>query len=143
MTEPPEPASPQRHRRESIVFEPELAEGSLLVQGYGPGVIRVGGQAFQHPILVMARAVLEIEAAALADMSQSRPEAWFPEGEIPEILFLGTGARMALPPAALRERCQALGLALEPMDTGAAARTYNVLLIEGRRVAALLFPLAD
>ena len=59
---------------------------------------------------------------------------------VPEILLLGTGSRTAfiLPSvkAAIREK----GPVMDIMDTGAACRTYNVLLAEGRRVAAALLP---
>ena len=54
-----------------------------------------------------------------------------------EILLLGSGT-VALPAPEIREWCKAMGIGLEVMSTGAACRTYNVLLAEGRKVAALL-----
>ena len=47
---------------------------------------------------------------------------------------------MLLVPAALRQGLRQAGIVVEPMDTGAACRTYNVLMAEGRRVAAALIP---
>ena len=58
-------------------------------------------------------------------------------GEV-EILLLGCGPRMAPVPRPLRETLRAAGIVIEAMDTGAACRTYNVLMSEGRRVAAAL-----
>ncbi len=58
-----------------------------------------------------------------------------------EILMLGCGGRFAMVPAELRQALRAEGIALEAMDTGAACRTYNVLLAEDRRVAAALIAL--
>jgi uncharacterized protein len=55
-----------------------------------------------------------------------------------EFLLLGLGARNALPPRAVREALQRAGIGLEFMDTPAAARLYNVLTAEGRRIAAAL-----
>ena len=55
-----------------------------------------------------------------------------------EFLLLGVGARNAQPPRAIREALLAAGMGLEFMDTPAAARLYNVLTSEGRRVAAAL-----
>ena len=55
-----------------------------------------------------------------------------------EILLLGCGVRAAAVPAAVRARLKEHGIVVEPMDTGAACRTYNVLIAEGRRVAAAL-----
>lgn len=56
----------------------------------------------------------------------------------PEILILGTGARLEWPGGELRRAARAAGIALEAMDSGAAARTWNLLVAEGRRVAALI-----
>jgi len=55
-----------------------------------------------------------------------------------DLLLLGCGARMAMVPAALRQQLRDAGVVIEAMDTGAACRTYNVLMADGRRVAAAL-----
>ena len=55
-----------------------------------------------------------------------------------EFLLLGVGARNAQPPRAIREALLAAGIGLEFMDTPAAAKLYNVLTSEGRRIAAAL-----
>ena len=54
------------------------------------------------------------------------------------VLLLGVGRTMALPPLDVRRAFIDANIGLEAMDTGAAARTYNVLLAEGRPVAAAL-----
>jgi len=53
-------------------------------------------------------------------------------------LLLGTGASQVFPPIEVRRAFLDANVGLEPMDTGAACRTYNVLLGEGRPVAAAL-----
>lgn len=55
-----------------------------------------------------------------------------------EFVLLGSGATQTLPPKAIREGLRAAGIGLEFMSTESAARTYNVLASEGRRVAAAL-----
>ena len=55
-----------------------------------------------------------------------------------EFVLLGTGSVQALPPKGLREALRAAGIGLEFMSTESAARTYNVLVTEGRRIAAAL-----
>jgi uncharacterized protein len=55
-----------------------------------------------------------------------------------EFVLLGVGARPLPPPPAVRQTLQAAGIGLEVMDTPAAARTYNVLAAEGRRLACAL-----
>ena len=58
-----------------------------------------------------------------------------------ELLVLGCGARSIFVPPDLRPALKGAGMALEVVDTGSACRIYNVLLAEGRRVAAALIPL--
>jgi len=57
-----------------------------------------------------------------------------------QILLLGLGSGTAAVDGSLRARLRAAGMSLEAMDTGAACRTYNVLVAEDRRVAAALIP---
>ena len=59
-------------------------------------------------------------------------------GHAPALLLLGTGERNAPPPRQVREALHRAGIGLEFMDTPTAARLYNVLTAEGRRVAAAL-----
>lgn len=54
----------------------------------------------------------------------------------PEVILLGTGDTQAFPPPATMAACLARGIGLEPMINAAAARTFNVLAGEGRRVVA-------
>ena len=59
------------------------------------------------------------------------------------MLFIGTGGEIAHVPAGLRERLEDAGMGVETMHSPAAARSYNVLLAEGRRVAVALLPVGD
>jgi len=60
----------------------------------------------------------------------------------PELILLGSGATQAFPPPATMAACLSRGIGLETMTNAAAARTFNVLASEGRRVVAG-FVLAD
>lgn len=108
-------------------------EGAVPVDGYGPGFFRVGGQVVRGPVIVTASGAqawggLDDTAAlmALADRV--------------DVLFLGLGADMAHPPAGLLDALDAAGLRCELMASPTAARSYNVTLAEGRRVACALIP---
>ena len=59
-----------------------------------------------------------------------------------DVLFVGMGADIAHVPPAFRTSLEDAGIGVEVMNSPAAARTYNVLLSEGRRIAAALLPLA-
>lgn len=103
------------------------------IDGYGPGFFRIGGERVDGPIVVRAAGVAPwggyADAAALDDLA----------GTI-DVLFVGTGAEIDHIPAALRDRLEAAGIGVEVMATGPACRSYNVLLSEGRRIAAALLP---
>ncbi len=58
----------------------------------------------------------------------------------PDVVLLGTGAKQMFPAGAIRQAFAARKVGLEVMDLGAACRTYNILVQEERRVAAVLFP---
>jgi uncharacterized protein len=116
---------------------PVVASGRQVIESYGPRGFRVTGVAYARSILVFPDATLDWEVAGIEDVT---PDALRPVVERggTEVLLLGCGIRMRPVPAALRQALKAAGIGLEPMDTGAACRTYNVLLAEDRRVAAAL-----
>lgn len=101
------------------------------IDGYGPGFFRVGGEVLHGAVIVTAT------GARLWDGYGDRAALRALKGRI-DVLLLGTGKTIAHPPADFRAMIEALGIGLEPMASPAAARTYNVLLSEGRRVAAAL-----
>jgi len=74
----------------------------------------------------------------IADVGFPSFAALMPYAADIQVLLLGCGKQMALIPPALRGALREAGMVLEPMDTGAACRTYNVLAAEDRRVAAAL-----
>jgi uncharacterized protein len=123
-----------------VDLTPLIPQGRQVIDGYGPGRYRVGGQVYESAILVLpTRTVVWPVAALGAVTTESLAEAVAVAGEV-ELLLLGTGLRLLPPPAGLRAGLRAAGIALEPMDSGAACRTYNVLMAEGRLVAAALLP---
>ncbi|MEL7515043.1 MAG: Mth938-like domain-containing protein [Pseudomonadota bacterium] len=98
------------------------------IEGYGPGFFRIGGQVIHGPVLTGPKG--PAEWGGYEDVEPLLALA----GEI-DVLFVGTGADIAHPPAAFRARLEEAGLGVEAMSSPAAARTYNVLLSEGRRIA--------
>lgn len=103
------------------------------VEGYGPGFFRIAGQVMNAPLLVTASGARSW--GGLEDLATLTAL----QGEI-DVLFLGTGDDIAHAPAELRSALGALGIGVEAMNSPAACRTYNVLVSEGRRVAAALLP---
>lgn len=108
-----------------------------VVESYGDWQFKVSGQQFQGSVLVFPE---RSEAWPVNELAEATLESFQPvvdAGDV-EVLLLGCGPRMLMIASELRSGMRAKGIALEPMDTGAACRTYNVLLSEGRAVAAAL-----
>ncbi len=112
-----------------------------ILQSYGKGGFRVSDTAWTGAIIVFPTRTMVWDVSGLADLTVPvfAPIAEASDPPI-ELLLIGTGQRMALLPSKLRADLRALGFAIEVMDTGAACRTYNVLIGEERRVAAALLP---
>lgn len=109
-----------------------------LVKSYGDGGFRVAGERFDGSILIVNGVVTPLPVGALADVTPDHLAAVVTADPGVEILLVGGGAGLVMPAAPLRDALAAAGVAFDPMDSGAAARTYNVLMLEDRRVAALL-----
>lgn len=104
---------------------------AVPVDGYGPGFFRIGGDVIQgHALTGPAGTSVWGGYDALEPLLALA-------GQI-DILFVGTGAEVAHLPAAFRAPLEEAGIGVEAMASPAAARTYNVLLSEGRRVAVAL-----
>jgi uncharacterized protein len=116
--------------------------GRHAIEAYGAGGFRFAGLSHVGSILATPKGVgavaihtpEEIDAAALAPLFA---ELMAKPGSI-EFVVIGTGARMAPLTPELAARLRAAGLNFEAMATGPAARVYNAMIDENRRVAALL-----
>lgn len=107
--------------------------GGVPVDGYGPGFFRVEGQVHRGALIVTAGG-----ARPWSGLEDAAPLVAL--GGTIDVLFLGMGADIAHPPAALVALLEDAGLMVEPMSTPSAARSYNITLSEGRRVACALLP---
>ncbi|TRW94845.1 hypothetical protein FNJ84_18455 [Paracoccus sp. M683] len=116
-----------------MAIEPTDFAGAVPVDGYGPGFFRVGEKVHHGPVLV-----LQGGAQGWAGLDDRAPLLAL-AGRV-DVLFLGMGADIARPPADLVAALEAAGIAVEAMASPTAARTYNVTLSEGRRVACALIP---
>ena len=103
------------------------------IEGYGPGFFRIGGQVVQGGMLTQLTGTDQ-----WGGFDDAQPLLAL-AGDV-DVLFIGTGAEIAHIPATLRDTLESAGLGVEVMNSPAACRTYNILLSEGRRVAAALIP---
>jgi uncharacterized protein len=119
-----------------VSLEPARLPGQVPIEAYGNGGFRFAGMSHRGSILSLPSGVRAWEPALPLDAQSLAPV--LAEGKALALLVLGTGARHEPPAAQVRRALAEAGVALESMDTGAACRTYNVLLAEGRPVGAAL-----
>ncbi len=113
--------------------------GTYPIDAYGNNGFRFAGMSHRGSIIVTASGVYTWAATTPADIVPGTLGPIFdaPKGSI-ELLLVGTGMELIPLAEPLRRRLRGAGIRFDPMGTGAAARTYNVLVAEGRRVAAAL-----
>jgi uncharacterized protein len=108
-----------------------------LIRGYTSAEFRINDQRIANTVVVSAdKIAIEpdlCDVGGLSDALAARILAWQPD-----VVLLGTGARQTFPSAAFTALFLQAGVGLEVMDTGAACRTFNVLMAEQRRVVAVL-----
>lgn len=117
---------------------PDLPQGKQIVQSYGDGRFTISGQSYAGSVLVFPDRVVSWPVTSFDEVTPESLQAVTDAASDVGVLLLGCGPRMQLVTSALRDPVRAAGVVIEPMDTGAAARTFNVMLMEERRVAAAL-----
>jgi len=117
---------------------PLVPRGRQIVESYGNGGFKVSDAAFRGSILVLPERTEVWAVTSIDDLNIDGLEVVLAAEPSIEVLFIGCGTTMAFIDPELRAAASLRGVALEPMDTGAACRTYNVLVAEDRRVAAAL-----
>ncbi|WP_068874132.1 MULTISPECIES: Mth938-like domain-containing protein [unclassified Phenylobacterium] len=116
-----------------------MARNAPSIDAYGDGGFRLAGARHDGSVLILSDEARSWGVASLDQLSLEalRPVLDAGAAEV-EFVLLGVGARNAMPPREIRDGLRAAGIGLEFMDTPAAAKLYNLLTAEGRRVAAAL-----
>jgi uncharacterized protein len=118
-------------------FTQDSTSATNLVRAYGSGELRVNDNVYRTTIIVSASAVQAApDIRSMEDLAALDPSRILSQG--PELVLLGTGPRQIFPAASFRAQFLSAGIGFEVMDTGAACRTFNVLVAEQRPVVALL-----
>ena len=108
------------------------------IDAYGNGGFRFADMSHRGSILIVPSGIYAWDVSNMDDVDADRCAPFFHELKPPAFVLLGTGVTHSMPDATLRKAFTDAGLGLEPMSTGAACRTYNVLLAEGRDLGAAL-----
>lgn len=118
-----------------------LLRGRVPIDAYGRGTFRMGGIVHRGSLLILPEGIF---AWPVANADEVTPDSLAPvlDSALPlGFLLLGTGPAQIFPDQQLRGAFAAAGLGLDAMDSGAACRTYNILLAEQRVFAAALIAL--
>ncbi|MGH6814407.1 MAG: Mth938-like domain-containing protein [Hyphomicrobiaceae bacterium] len=117
---------------------PPRFPGRAPIDAYGNGGFRFAGLSHRGSLLCLPSGIYVWEPAEAGAVRLDHVQPVVAERTMIDVLLFGAGDRPAFPSVDVRNALAEAGLGLETMDTGAACRTYNVLLAEGRRVAAAL-----
>ncbi|AGA34591.1 Protein of unknown function DUF598 [Thioalkalivibrio nitratireducens DSM 14787] len=118
-------------------FTQITADDRNLITGYAPDHVAVNGVRHTASLILRPNRLLtEWPVTGLEALTPASLEWLHPDP--PEILLIGTGTCQAFPEPALWTLLREPGWGLEFMDTAAACRTYNLIMAEGRTVAAAL-----
>jgi uncharacterized protein len=118
-------------------FSLQSDSNANLVQACAEGEVRVREHVIRNSVILSAsEIVFNWPPVKVEDLELKHLQAAFALD--PQIILLGTGERQVFPAPEIAAAVQAAGIGFEVMDTRAACRTYNVLVQEGRRVAAAL-----
>jgi uncharacterized protein len=121
--------------------EPHLPR-SAPIEAYGNGGFRFAEMSHRGSLLCLPAAIWAWPVADVAGIDRHSLRKVFEAANTIDTLIIGTGAEPWLPPSRLREELRALHVVIDPMLTGPAIRTYNIMLGERRRVAAALIAVA-
>jgi uncharacterized protein len=121
-----------------MAFLPQRA----TIEAYGSGGFRFAHLSHVGGLLILPSGMHPWPEMDIASLTASSFAGAFAELDEIDFLLLGTGADMVPPPGRLLTELATRGLQVDWMTTGAAVRTYNVVLAEKRRVAAALLPVA-
>lgn len=117
---------------------PAIPGDRQVVESYGGGGFRISGRRFAGSVLVFPGESLAWPVAAMSGIDETALRPVAERAGVIEILLVGCGSTIAFLKHDLRAFLKGHGIVADVMDTGAACRTYNVLLAEDRRVAAAL-----
>ena len=112
--------------------------GRAPIDAYGNGGFRFADMSHRGSILCLPSGIHGWEPKAPPLLTAADLSLVFQHADDIEILLVGTGTELRRLPQALRDELRRHRISADPMSTGAAVRTYNVLLAEDRAVAAAL-----
>jgi len=114
------------------------ADGPKIVQAYGDGGFRISGERFAQSVILLPARVVPWPVTDIGSVDLASLDAIATAPEAIDILLIGAGRGVPRIDSAIRQALRPRGIVIDVMDTGAACRTYNLLVSDSRLVAAAL-----
>lgn len=121
---------------QGIVMRKAHFPGRAPIEAYGNGGFRFADMSHKGSILCLPSGIYGWEPADPLSLTVTDFDRLFAEAADVEVFLVGMGPDLRPLPKTLREALKQAGIASDPMSTGAAVRTYNVLLADNRAVGA-------
>jgi uncharacterized protein len=118
-------------------FTQDASPNVNVIRSYGPGELRINDEVFRTT-MILTPTTTQAAPGVIGTAELNTEHAVLLLGLRPEVVLIGTGQRQVFPAPAFSARFLEAGVGFEAMDTGAACRTFNVLVSEQRTVVALL-----
>jgi uncharacterized protein len=118
-----------------VVADPHLPR-QAIIDAHGEGGFRFAGMSHRGSLLSLPDGIWAWPVAVPAALTDAALAAVFARAGDLDFFILGTGAQVWIAPERLRKRFREAHISLDTMTTGPAVRTYNVMLMENRRVGA-------
>ena len=117
---------------------PQIPKNRNVINGYGVGNFKINEKIFESSIILTPNQIVEISLESLEEFFEENLSKILQED--PEILLVGTGKNHQIISTNLKNKIKAIypNIAIDEMSTASACRTYNILMMEDRKVAALL-----
>ncbi|HZL30821.1 MAG TPA: MTH938/NDUFAF3 family protein [Pseudolabrys sp.] len=106
------------------------------IEAYGNGGFRFGGMSHRGSLLCFPDGIWAWPVRSVTDLNETALAAVFAHSELLDVFLIGAGRDPWALPASLREMFHTRSISVDVMTTGAAVRTYNILLAENRRAGA-------
>lgn len=122
---------------------PLIRKGQQIIQSYAGGSFKISGRVWAHPVLVTSQETVPWDIGSATSATQLETVHFHPlvqKADDYDVFLLGCGKAMAFLPLSLKKDLKSLNFNVDVMETGAACRTYNVLMAEGRRIMVALLP---
>ena len=125
----------------SLEIKATQTSGQTLVKSYSEGQFRIGEELYLGTVLLFRNSVFELSVERLEDLNENLLSGVLDACPKVDVFLIGWGRYQGQLNVRLNKALQEAAIGVDVMNCGAACRTYNVLALEDRQVAAALFPL--